>query len=232
MMMGQRPNNYGCGKPMGRGQGNLVQTLGPCFKCGGNHWARDCPRVRPGMVWSCVERFCLGCHIDHLSKNCPEKPASNDVENPPNVSLNLMEVISSPPTSRNDEVATLHVVTRAQVRNEIQAELARKSSNKRRRRRKNKKSNGSNSPEELFKNDKRSKSQNASTKKLESSGRSPKKGGSMKIDPIDNPLRAIKIAMEKRVAIKESFLEKLATYPCAIEETTNLQFHQKLIEHN
>ena len=43
MMIGQRPNNYGRGQPMGRGQGNFVQFVGPCFKCGGDHWARDCP---------------------------------------------------------------------------------------------------------------------------------------------------------------------------------------------
>ena len=37
MMIGQRINNYGCGKPMGRGQGNVAPILGPCFKCGGDH---------------------------------------------------------------------------------------------------------------------------------------------------------------------------------------------------
>ena len=133
MMIGQRPNNYGCGQAMGRGQGNLIQTLAPCFKCGGDHWARDCPRDRPGMVLPRVERFYLGCHIDHLSNNFPKKPASN-AENPPNASLNLMEVIRSPPTSGSDEVATLHVVIRAQARNGIQAESERKESIKRRRR--------------------------------------------------------------------------------------------------
>ena len=50
MMIGQRPNNFGHGQPMGRGQGNSIQTLGPCFKCGGDHWARDCPRDKLGMV--------------------------------------------------------------------------------------------------------------------------------------------------------------------------------------
>ena len=103
---------------MGRGQGNVVQVLGPLFKCGGDHWARDCPRDRPDMIWPRVERFCLGCHIDHLSKNCPEKPATR-AKNPPKVSLNLVEVIPSPPMSGSDEVATLHVVTRAQARNGI-----------------------------------------------------------------------------------------------------------------
>ena len=115
---------------MGRGQGNSVQTLGPCFKCGGDHWARDCPRDRPSMVWPCVKRFCPGCHIDHLSKNCPKKPAAN-AENPPNVSLNLVEVIPSPPASGSEEVATLHVVTRAQARNKRQNELKKKSSSRR-----------------------------------------------------------------------------------------------------
>ena len=51
-------------------------------------------------------------------------------------------------------------------------------------------------------------------------------------NPIDDPLRAAKIAMENRVTMKESLPEKLTTYPCAIEESGNLQFHQKLIEHN
>ena len=54
----------------------------------------------------------------------------------------------------------------------------------------------------------------------------------MIIDPINDPLRAIKIAMENKLAMKERLPEKLATYPCAIEELANLQFHQKLIEHN
>ena len=54
----------------------------------------------------------------------------------------------------------------------------------------------------------------------------------MTIDLVDNPLRAIKIALENRMAMKESLPKKLATYTCAIEELANLQFHQKVIEHN
>ena len=44
----------------------------------------------------------------------------------------------------------------------------------------------------------------------------------MTINPFDDPLRAVKIAMENRVAMKESLPKKLATYPWAIEESTNL----------
>ena len=43
---------------------------------------------------------------------------------------------------------------------------------------------------------------------------------------------AVKIAMENRVAMKERLREKLATYPCAVEEAANIQFYKKLIEHN
>ena len=49
---------------------------------------------------------------------------------------------------------------------------------------------------------------------------------------MDDPLMTVKIAMENREAMKESLQEKLATYPCAIEEAANLQFHRKSIEHN
>ena len=52
------------------------------------------------------------------------------------------------------------------------------------------------------------------------------------MDQIDNPLRAVKIAMENRVALKECLPERITTYPCAIEKSANLQFHLKLIEHN
>ena len=38
--------------------------------------------------------------------------------------------------------------------------------------------------------------------------------------------------MENRVAMKEKLPKELAEYPCAVEESAQLQFHQKLIEHN
>ncbi|MCO5577322.1 hypothetical protein L7F22_031150 [Adiantum nelumboides] len=38
--------------------------------------------------------------------------------------------------------------------------------------------------------------------------------------------------MENRVALKEALPTKLARYPCAIEESANLQFHRKFGEHN
>ena len=58
------------------------------------------------------------------------------------------------------------------------------------------------------------------------------KGGSVTIDKLDDPLQAVKIAMDNRVAMKENLPKELAEYPCAVEESAQLQFHQKLIEHN
>ena len=54
----------------------------------------------------------------------------------------------------------------------------------------------------------------------------------MTIDKVDDPLMAVKVAMDNRVALKENLPKQLAEYPCAVEESTNLQFHRKLIEHN
>ena len=52
------------------------------------------------------------------------------------------------------------------------------------------------------------------------------------IDKIDDPLQAVRNAMENRVAMKDKLPKELAQYPCAVEESAQLQFHQKLIEHN
>lgn len=64
------------------------------------------------------------------------------------------------------------------------------------------------------------------------SGKTIDEGGSVTIDRIDDPLKAVKIAMDNRVAMKEKLTETIAEYPCAIEEATRLQFHKKLVEHN
>ena len=93
-----------------------------------------------------------------------------------------MELIPSPPALGSEEVATLHVVTRAQARNKIQNKLEKKSSNRRRQRHKNKKSHNNNNLEELFENNPKSKSQDSLNAKSKSSGRSPQKGGSVKMD--------------------------------------------------
>ena len=72
---GFRPQkNYG---RRGPSQGTPV---GPCFKCQGDHWIRDCPieqeekGVGQNYSWPRVPRYCAACGLDHLAKDCPNKP--------------------------------------------------------------------------------------------------------------------------------------------------------------
>ena len=229
MFIGQRPPR---GPPMARGRELTAPGPGPCFKCGStDHWARECPTDRPGVKWPRVERFCADCHIEHLSKNCPNKPqppAATQV-GPPTSSLHMVGVIPSPPTSGSEEVVSLRAVTRAQAREGValEPESTQEKSQKGRRRRKNK----------------RKRSKTSSSKSLEipnvndadkdnDGTSSSDKGGSVAIDKVDDPLQAVKTAMENRVALKKELPKALAEYPCAVEESAQLQFHQKLIEHN
>ncbi len=232
-----RPNNFARGQPpMGRGQGFSTQGVGPCFKCGGDHWARDCPKERSGVDWPRVERFCPGCHIDHLSKDCPNKPATTVTNGPPTSSLNYVEIIPSPPVvTGRDEIASLGVITRAQARSGIPMENAnptKPSSKKRRRRKRSRKSASAKSQDEIYEGDKKSKALETTNQRNEDDEKTQDEGGSVTIDQVDDPLRAAKLAMEGRVALKEKLPTKLTEYPCAVEEAANLQFHRRLVEYN
>ncbi|MDM1593481.1 hypothetical protein, partial [Escherichia coli] len=88
------------------------------------------------------------------------------------------------------------------------------------------------SPDETFEGDKKSESRGPTDKEDKDSGKTIDEGGSVTIDRIDDPLKAVKIAMDNRVAMKEKLPEPIAEYPCAIEEAARLQFHRKLVEHN
>ena len=222
MFIGQRPPR---GPPIGRGRELTAPGTGPCFKCGSmDHWARECPRDRPGMNWPRVERFCPDCHIEHLSKNCtnkPQPPASQ--AGPPTSSLHIVGIIPSPPTSGSDEVVSLRAVTRAQARKgvSLEQESTRTNSQRKRRRRKNKKKRSRATSSKSFE------SPNANDIEKDKDGTSSSdKGGSVTIDKVDDPLQAMKIAMENRVALKNELPKALAEYPCAVEESAQLQFHQ------
>lgn len=109
-------------------------VLGPCFECNGPHLVRDCPyRKKPQnanaqtpvaaalrMRFPPVERYCMGCCVDHLPKDCLIKPA--DLATPKgNVSLNIVSVIPSPTTSETEgETIPVRVVTRAQMNAQAQ----------------------------------------------------------------------------------------------------------------
>ena len=177
------------------------------------------------MNWPRVERFCPDCHIEHLSKNCtnkPQPPASQ--AGPPTSSLHIVGIIPSPPTSGSDEVVSLRAVTRAQARKgvSLEQESTRTNSQRKRRRRKNKKKRSRATSSKSFE------SPNTNDIEKDKDGTSSlDKGGSVTIDKVDDPLlQAMKIAMENRVALKNELPKALAEYPCAVEESAQLQFHQ------
>lgn len=233
MMIGQRPNNHGRGpSPMGRGRESPNQGVAPCFKCGGlDHWAKDCPCDRPTMNWPRVKRFCLGCHINHLSKDCPNKPVPATTQGPSTSSINLVEIIPSPSTLGGDEIASLRVITRAQAQRDTLEESGRSPQSKPKRKRRKKKSSKSacsTSHADIFEGEKEHEALTPKSTNNEGSTSSSDKGGLVTIDRVDDPL----LAMEGRIALKDKLPQKLAQYPCAMEEFANHQFHKKLIEHN
>ena len=67
----------------------------------------------PRMQFPPVERFCMGCSVDHLPKDCLIRPA--DIAAPKgNVTLNIVSVVPSPTTSETEgEVIPVRVVTKS-----------------------------------------------------------------------------------------------------------------------
>lgn len=62
------------------------QPMGPCYKCGGDHRIRDCPRndiVR-------VNCFCSDCGTTHMIVDCPNNPNLK-----PNPTINVLSTIPS-----------------------------------------------------------------------------------------------------------------------------------------
>ena len=67
-----------------------------------------------------IERYCVGCSVDHLPKVCPHKPTHTPIGNSStNPGLNYLEVIPSLFAEEEEkDRASLRVVTRAQVQKE------------------------------------------------------------------------------------------------------------------
>ena len=88
-----------------------------CYQCHGPHWTKDCPlepEEKPrdsSSNWPELPRFCAGCAIDHLGKNCPNKPRDDNDKG--KRTFLYVEVIPSPNSSENEsEVVSLRVVKR------------------------------------------------------------------------------------------------------------------------
>ena len=91
-----------------------------CYQCHGPHWTKDYPlepEDKPrdsSSNWPELPRFCAGCAIDHLGKNCPNKPRDDNDKG--KRTFLYVEVIPSPNSSENEsEVVSLRVVNRVPV---------------------------------------------------------------------------------------------------------------------
>ena len=97
-----------------------------CFKCQGDHLMRDfLESVPQQQKFPLVERHYVKCYSEHLPKDCPSKP--REAANPnqrPTTSLNYLETIPSPNTFETEtERVPLNVVTRAQHRRNVEAQI-------------------------------------------------------------------------------------------------------------
>ena len=121
-------------------KGNLGHFVGPCYTCGGPHWARDYPQTISNTKVSNLPIFCLGCGFKHLITSYPNKPRE-DMDGR-KVTLNYISTISSPFSLETDaNPIGVRVVTRAQAKKKkkeeqrvVLEERAHKSKRKQKRR--------------------------------------------------------------------------------------------------
>ena len=88
---------------------------GACYRCVGDHFVRHCPieasdKGNREPPWPRVLRYCGGCGIDHLSKDCPNKPKETGSQG--KATLHYVEIIEE---LEENETIPLRVVTRAQA---------------------------------------------------------------------------------------------------------------------
>ncbi|MCO5610958.1 hypothetical protein L7F22_065205 [Adiantum nelumboides] len=85
-------------------QPSTTPADGPCYKCGGNHWAKNC---------SCTEMigYCLECSITHVIPNCPKHPNKEG-----KTTMNVVGMLPSPSGLEAEPKVLVKVVTRAQAK--------------------------------------------------------------------------------------------------------------------
>ena len=113
-----------------------------CFKCTGDHWARDCPQAPTGPPrprFPPIERHCVKCCGEHFPKDCPQKTMANLPPNQPTIGLKLIDVITSPVWFEHEnERISLQVITRAQATKGAVVEGVTESSTQKKKRRQRK----------------------------------------------------------------------------------------------
>ncbi|MCO5612074.1 hypothetical protein L7F22_066336 [Adiantum nelumboides] len=82
----------------------VTQQDQPCYKCGGNHWAKSCSRIQ-------IIGYCLDCGITHVVPNYPEYPKKQG-----KTTMNVVGVLPSSKGSEAEPKIPMKVVTRAQAK--------------------------------------------------------------------------------------------------------------------
>ena len=86
---------------------------GACYRFARDHFIRDYPieaseKGNRDPSWPRVLRYCGGCGIDHLSRDCPNKPKETGTQG--KATLHYVEIVGA---SESNETIPLRVVTRA-----------------------------------------------------------------------------------------------------------------------
>ena len=212
---------------------------------------RDCPD-RPVISYKGekvppIERYCIGCSVEHLPKVCPHQPSANPPGNQgSNQGLNYIEVIPSPFADEEEkDRASLRVMTRAQTTRNMDKEdlsvsedvpkKSRKKYNRRGRPKKeDKKSKSGSEPRQPAKEQeeperKKGESEQEGSVRTLSSSTSSRGGGSVLIDKRYEPLKAAVRAYEDRVEAQLDLPERLKQYPNARGEKAQLETNRQRI---
>ena len=222
---------------------------GPCYRCHGDHWVRDCPVPAKDVNSDVIPliRYCVDCGIKHLVQDCPVQ-----AEKKKKATLNYVEVIpsSSQPSSSSEveAIVPLKVITRAQAQaQKLQGELDQetvvsvrshktKGSWKARRERRaaNKKRKEQEKVAETQTREQGEPQNITETPEervnLEPKPHTEKSGGSVLADKYNEPLDAILKAYEARLKPLETLEERWRKYLDPTVEARQLELYQRMVK--
>lgn len=176
---------------------------------------KDCPEPPPPRRLPPVDRYCDGCAVDHLPKDCPVRASIGQTTRPKTV-LNYIDVIPSP---HHEEVKadnrSLKVVTRAQSQalqtqsenKQVQTESIAKKRNRKARSGKSKKAKLQNDLGPIEQNDDEIWSESKRPEPVLSSSESS--GGLVIVDKVNETLRAALDAYGERMTPLTDLPKKL-----------------------
>ena len=173
--------------------------------CRGDHFIQDClvelaKRGNREPPWPRVLRFCGGCGIDHLSKDCPTKHKETRAQG--KTTLHYVEAIEEPNES---EKIPLRVITRAQAK-DLDNHSNDENTNKPRRKMRRKAPNKVSSPKNSQQGENHSAQEEKQTKsKIISKA---KFGGSILLEKVNENLESLLKAFKGTTTPKNHFANK------------------------